>query len=87
MVSLKSDKDDRKSVQLMSAMLKVDAFPIQPIGVTPWSAVTNERMNYEVFHVITMDDTKLEQAFNHKSITHTCWLCGSHFRPSADSTN
>jgi hypothetical protein len=70
MVSLKSDKDDRKSVQLIGGMLEVDVFPIQPICGTPPPAVTNGRMNYEVLHVVAMDGTKLQEEFNHPSLTH-----------------
>jgi hypothetical protein len=68
MVSLNSDKNDHTSVQLIDGMLEVDTFPVQLIGGTPLSAVTNDRMNYEVFHVATMDETKLQEAFNHPSL-------------------
>jgi hypothetical protein len=51
MVSLKIDKYDQKLVQLIGGMLKVDAFPFQPIRGTPRPAATNASMNYEVFHV------------------------------------
>jgi hypothetical protein len=45
MVSLKSDKDDHKSAQLIGGMLEVDVFPVQPIGGNPGPAATNDHMN------------------------------------------
>jgi hypothetical protein len=68
MVSLKSDKDEQKSVQLIGGMLEVDAFPVHPISGTPRAAVTEDRINHEVFRAVAMDETKLQEAFNHPSV-------------------
>jgi hypothetical protein len=68
MISLKSDKYDQKSVHLIGGMFEVDAFPIHPLGGNPHPAGTSDRMNCEVFHVTAMDETKLQEAFNHLSL-------------------